>query len=65
MCHHKKITILPTEENSWGIADTFHIKCLDCKKIIYESIPSNQLESYIKIIQPLNMDNLLDYEKYL
>lgn len=61
MCHHKKIAIIPTEENSWGIADTFHIKCLDCQNTIYENIPSNQLSNYIKNIQPINISELWDF----
>lgn len=61
MCNHKRIIIIPTTENSWGIADTFHIKCQDCHKLLYEDIISYEISNYIKILQPSNINELLDF----
>lgn len=61
MCQHSKIYIVPTIENSWGISDTFHIKCADCNQLLYENISSNQIETYIRLINPLNKDDLLHF----
>lgn len=47
MCEHTSLIIIPTEENTWGIADTYHIKCTDCKKIIVEQITLDEAQKYV------------------
>lgn len=37
MCPHQTVTIVPTEETSWGIADSHLIKCTSCGMILYEA----------------------------
>ena len=61
MCNHKKIVIIPSVENSWGIADTYHIKCLYCNKLLYENITSNELKKYVKKIHPSNTSKVLKF----
>ena len=46
MCNHKRIVIIPSEENSWGIADTYHIKCTCCDKTLYENVLSSKIKEY-------------------
>lgn len=52
MCNHKKIIAVPTSENSWGIADTYNIKCFYCGKILYENRSYDEVKKYIH-----NIDN--------
>ena len=59
MCQHQNIFIIPTEESSWGIADTYHIKCTNCNQLLYKNIHSSQLKDYIKILMPANANDLL------
>jgi len=47
MCEHPNLIIIPTEENSWGIADTYHIKCPTCKQILLENISYSDAKNYI------------------
>lgn len=52
MCEHRNLKIIPTEENSWGIAETYHVKCCDCKKILFTNVllehAKKLLDAYIK-----------------
>lgn len=61
MCSHKRIAIIPSDENSWGIADTYHIKCLYCGKMLYENIVSDEIKKYVNIIQPSNIKDILEF----
>lgn len=47
MCNHTNISILPTEENTWGIANTYTLKCADCKKILLYSESPCMVKKYI------------------
>lgn len=47
MCTHQNLIIIPTEENSWGIADTYNIKCCDCEKIIISNISLDDAEKHL------------------
>lgn len=47
MCHHHNVRISPTEENSWGIADTYHIKCTSCHKIVSASVSLNEAAEFL------------------
>ncbi len=58
MCNHKKIAIIPSDENSWGIADTYHIKCLHCGKLLYENIAFYEMKECVEMIHPSNMSEL-------
>ena len=51
MCKHHKLSIIPTEENSWEIADTYHIKCCDCQKILFANLPLNEAQNTYLFIQ--------------
>lgn len=52
MCKHRNLIIIPTEENSWGIADTYNIKCCDCEKILFSGLSIDDakkiLDTYIE-----------------
>lgn len=47
MCEHTNLSLIPTEENSWGIADTYHVKCSDCNQILCENISLNDAQEYM------------------
>ena len=47
MCEHLNLIIIPTEENSWGIADTYHVKCSDCNKMLFENVPLEDAQKYV------------------
>ena len=47
MCEHHNLIIIPTEENSWGIADTYHVKCCDCKKILFSNLSLDNAQKYL------------------
>lgn len=55
MCNHKNITIIPTPETSWGIADTYNIKCSSCNLLLHENIPFGEVNQYIKKINPTQL----------
>lgn len=52
MCKHQNLIIVPTEENSWGIADTYHVKCQHCNKTIFFNLTlddaKKRLATYIQ-----------------
>lgn len=48
MCHHPNVILSPTEENSWGIADTYQIKCFCCHKIILENAAKNEILDFLE-----------------
>ena len=56
MCNHKRIVIIPSEENSGGIADTYHIKCTCCDKTLYENVLSSKIKEYIEVIHPVSIE---------
>lgn len=47
MCSHPNILIFPTEENSWGIEDTYLVKCTCCHKIILDFASENKVENFL------------------
>lgn len=47
MCKHNNLTIIPTEENSWGIADTYHVKCCLCKKILFSNLSLDDAKKHL------------------
>lgn len=44
MCAHSNIKIIPTAENSWGIEDTYDVKCTDCGKILFTQKTMTELK---------------------
>lgn len=53
MSPHNNITIVPSDENSWGITDTYHIKCICCGKILCEDVAPGEIKKCIEIIHPI------------
>lgn len=43
MCNHSNIKIIPTAENSWGIEDTYDVKCKDCGKTVFAGQSRDEL----------------------
>ena len=54
MCEHRNLKIIPTEENSWGIAETYHVKCCDCKKILFTNVLLEHLNIHALHFQDAN-----------
>lgn len=61
MCNHNNISIIPSIENSWGIDDTYNIKCITCGKILYKSITFDNIKDYINMIKPNNVRDLSNF----
>jgi hypothetical protein len=47
MCSHTNVIVLPTEENSWGIDDTYSVKCASCQQTIISNISQKNLRKYL------------------
>lgn len=53
MCTHKKVAIIPTADNSWGIADTYQIKCMCCKQILHDNLSPEEVNNYLLQNKPV------------
>lgn len=47
MCVHSAVTICPTSENSWGIEDTYDVKCIECDKIILAKASPDKIQNFL------------------
>lgn len=48
MCTHDNVKIVPTAENSWGIEDTYDVKCLDCGEVILMGMSMEEIEKIVE-----------------
>ena len=47
MCNHFTIDIFPTQENVWGIYDTFFVKCCDCGITLIEYATVKEIQKHL------------------
>lgn len=59
MCDHASIKIVPTAENSWGIEDTYDVKCAECGQTLFAGKTENALA---EILAHLKYSRLLGRE---
>lgn len=48
MCSHNEINIDPTIDTVWGLDNCYKISCSKCKKVLYDEIPSEELNRIIE-----------------